>query len=495
MTNFLERDSSTRFTSVVSLVAIFTFLPLFLLGVYNAVSIATRAAGTKAAIIVDATATLEPIKTDFYHAFAQGGEESADMIAPVIAETKALRPQLIRLDHLYDHYNIVGRSGNDLTFDFTRLDQAVNSILATGAKPILALSYMPSVIAKDGSIINPPNNWDEWALVVQRTIEHYSGRSNRNLSGVYYEVWNEPDLAQFGGWKLSGEKNYVTLYRHAAIGASRARGVNPFLLGGPSTTGLYKNWIMALVTSGSRLDFFAWHSYLPDPTVFNDDQRNLASWLLPYPRYTLLPKLITEAGFTGAKDKRYGTMFAAAHTAATVRQLISGGPTYLFSFQIKDGPGQEAGDGWGLLTHEAQGKKPKPRYYVYSFLDAMAGTRVALEGEGSWVTGFASTRNNTLRIMLVNYDRAGTHSENVPVTVNNLEPGIYSYRERFLLGRDAKFTETVTGTTFTRELFMPAQSVAVLELTRTQPLPDAPAPEETPPAEPTAAEQPPPQSP
>ncbi len=472
MTNFLERDSSSRFTSVVSLVAIFTFLPLFLLGVYNAFDIAARAAGTKANIIVDAKAVLEPIKTDFYHAFAQGGEESADMISPVIGETKALKPLLIRLDHLYDHYNVVGRSGNDLTFDFTQLDQAVNSILATGAKPILALSYMPSVIAKDGSIINPPNNWDEWSLVVQRTIEHYSGRTGKNLNGIYYEVWNEPDLEQFGKWKLSGEKNYLTLYKYAALGASRAKGVNPFLLGGPSTTGLYKNWVLALVTSGNRLDFLSWHSYLQDPAQFNIDQQNLASWLITYPRYTLIPKIISEFGFTGAKDKRYGTMYAAAHTAATVRQLISGGPTYLLSFQIKDGPGQE--DGWGLLGHESKGKKPKPRYYVYSFLDAMTGTRLQLDGEGSWVTGFASTRNNTLRIMLVNFDRAGTHSENVPVTINNLEPGIYTYREKFMLGRDAKFTETISGDTFTREVFMPAQSIAVLELTLTAPLPEQP---------------------
>jgi len=60
---------------------------------------------------------------------------------------------------------------------------------------------MPGVIAKDGNIINPPNDWNEWTLVVQKTIEHYSGKNDRNMNGVYYEVWNEPDLAQFGGWK------------------------------------------------------------------------------------------------------------------------------------------------------------------------------------------------------------------------------------------------------------------------------------------------------
>lgn len=462
-----EQPASPKLINIITTLALLAFMPLLLFGVYQAVIIVSRAAGTQANIIVDVTNVLEPIRTDFYHALAQGGEESTDMLASVIGETRALKPQLIRLDHLYDHYDVVGRSGNELTFNFTRLDAAVDSILATGAKPLLALSFMPSAIARDGNIINPPNNWDEWALVVQRTIEHYSGRSARNLTGVYYEVWNEPDLGQFGSWKLSGDKNYLTLYRYAAVGANRAQNVNQFFLGGPATTGLYKNWIISLVASGNRLDFLSWHSYLADPKRFNDDQRNIATWLLSYPQYTLIPKLITEFGFTGNKSKAYGTTYAAAHTAATIRQLISGRPTYAFSFQIKDGPNQaETADGWGLLTHDDNGKRPKPRYYIFNFLDAMAGNRLELSGEGTWVTGFSSVRDNTMRLMLVNFDMGGNHVETVPITFTNIQPGTYRYRERFLLGRDVTITEVATVSAFTRRLYMPAQSVAILELTK-----------------------------
>ncbi len=467
MENFLERPTSPKLNAIVTTIALLVFLPFLLFGVYQAVVIVSRAAGTPANIIVDATSPLEAITTDFYHAFAQGGEESTDMLASVVGETRSLRPQLIRLDHLYDHYDVVGRSGSELTFNFSKLDAAVNTILATGAKPLLALSFMPGAIARGGNIIDPPNNWDEWALVVQRTIEHYSGRGGRNIAGVYYEVWNEPDLAQFGSWKLSGDKNYLTLYRYAAMGAGRAQNVNQFFLGGPATTGLYKTWIVSLVSSGNRLDFLSWHSYLSDPKRFNDDQRNIATWLLPYPQYTLIPKLITEFGFTGSKSKAYGTTYAAAHTAATIRQLISGRPTYAFSFQIKDGPNQAASaDGWGLLTHDDNGKRPKPRYYVFNFLDSMAGTRLGLSGEGTWITGFSTVREGTIRLMLVNFDAGGNHVETVPVTITNIEPGTYRYRERFLLGRDVTLTHVATVSAFTKQLYMPAQSVAILELTK-----------------------------
>ncbi|KKS87801.1 MAG: hypothetical protein UV63_C0053G0001, partial [Microgenomates group bacterium GW2011_GWC1_43_11] len=202
--NILERNAPQKITSLISFLAALVFLPLLLFAAYQSVTLITRAVGTPANIVVDTKAVLEPIKTDFYHAFAQGGEESEDMIAPVLTEVKGLRPKFIRIDHLYDYYSVVQGSGGGMSFDFSRLDAAVNTILASGAKPVLALSYMPASIAQGGSVINPPNDWNDWATVVEKTIQHYSGKGEKNLGGVYYEVWNEPDLASFGSWKLSG---------------------------------------------------------------------------------------------------------------------------------------------------------------------------------------------------------------------------------------------------------------------------------------------------
>ncbi len=460
------RHVSNRTTSVISLLALLIFLPLFLLAIRETVTLISRASGKPANIVIDTKSQLEPIKTDFYHAFAQGGEENNDMIASIISDVKALKPKYIRIDHLYDYYNVVGKNGDSLVFDWSRLDAYVNSITATGAKPVFALSYMPSVIAKDGVIINPPNNWNEWATVVQRTIEHYSGKSERNMTGIMYEVWNEPDLAQFGSWKMGGDKNYLTLYRYASIGANNAQNSNTFSLGGPSTTGLYKTWIIGLVNSGNRVNFFSWHSYLSDPVRFATDQRNLVSWLLPYPKYTLLPKLITEFGFTGSKSQGYSGTFGAAHVASVIRQLISGGPTYLFSFQLKDGPLQSDGTGWGLITHDDNGLKKKPRYYVYNFIDAMVGDRLRLSGEGTWVTGFSSIRDSVIRTLLINFDATGNHTETVPITFVNLDSGNYTVKQRFLVGRETTTDISVTESSFSTTITMPAQSVVLLEITK-----------------------------
>lgn len=390
---FLTQRTKPKTISVISILALIVFLPIMLLAVQNIVVLITRATGTTANIAVDTKTILDPVNTDFYHAFIQGDEVSTDITAPVVADIGVLKPKIIRLDHLYDVYNVVGRNSDGLTFDWTRLDSAVNAIQATGAKPLLSLSYMPSVIAQGGNSTNPPNDWNEWAQVVQKTIEHYSGRAEKNINGVYYEVWNEPDSAQFGGWNYSGNKNYLTLYHFASVGANNAQNVNTFYLGGPATTGINKDWITALLASGNRIDFLSWHSYQTDPKAFDIDRRNIISWLQPYPTYTLIPLLITEFGFTADKSTLYGTQYAAAYTTAVIRQLITGGPSYLFSFQLVDGANEQDGSGQGLITNPDNGMTKKPRYYVYNFIDAMAGNRLALSGEGTWSQGLpASTK-------------------------------------------------------------------------------------------------------
>ena len=136
MANILESNTSSKITQLVSIIALLFFLPLFILVTYQTATLISRAGGTPAAIVVDTKAVLEPIKTDFYHAFSQGGEESNDMLASIVPELKALKPKLIRLDHLYDHYDVVGGSSGNLSFSWSKLDQAVDTILSTGEKPL-----------------------------------------------------------------------------------------------------------------------------------------------------------------------------------------------------------------------------------------------------------------------------------------------------------------------------------------------------------------------
>src|SRR5690606_5022795 len=122
---------------------------------------------------------------------AQGGEDHNWRIGNLTEPVKTLKPEYIRIDHVYDFYDIVQGTPGNITFDWTKFDLIIDDILATGAKPYIALSYMPPAISS-GDILAYPVHWSDWQLVVQKTIEHLSG--TRKISDVYYEVWNEPDL-------------------------------------------------------------------------------------------------------------------------------------------------------------------------------------------------------------------------------------------------------------------------------------------------------------
>ena len=235
------QKKSEGWWSVTGVVALALALPVLLRGVNYLQRWLVGAETRLAAIGVDAQGILGPMPAP-WRAVAQGGEEIKTFLDGNVVGVAEWKPEQIRIDHIYDQFGVVSREGRELKFDWRELDLLVDKIASTGAKPFFSLSYMPESISS-GDLVAQPRSWDEWAWVVQKTIEHYSGE--KGFDGLYYEVWNEPDL--FGKWTLRGEKNYLKLYEFAALGAGRARGVKSFKLGGPATTGLYKDWVGRLL--------------------------------------------------------------------------------------------------------------------------------------------------------------------------------------------------------------------------------------------------------
>jgi hypothetical protein len=453
------------------------FLPLIigLVGIFvvvliipQAVQYFGRAGGILSNIKIDVDGVLGPMPHPWRN-LAQGGEESDSMLGGVTSEVKELRPEYIRLDHIYDAYEVVSRSGENLVFNWTKLDIAVEEILATGAKPMLALSYMPPTISK-GDVIDLPNDWNEWGQVVQKTIEHYSGKNNKNITEVIYEVWNEPDL--FGGYRVYGEKNYLTMYESSAKAANRATNVNPFEFGGPATTGLYKNWLQTLMkfaaNNNLRLDFISWHKYSTDISEFENDIVQARTWAEEVPAFADVKFYVTEWGHNSENDTGYDDAFGAIHTLAGSRIMMNG-ISRAFVFEIKDGPSNEKFWGrWGLLTHEKFGTPvKKPRYNALVFLNRLEKMRVSLSGEGSWVKGIASKSidGKVLRVLIVNYDPEGKHSEGVPITFENLPTGNFNYVRENFLGSSSKQAVATSEATWKTVELLPANSAAMLTLT------------------------------
>jgi len=432
----------------------------------QAVKYIGKAAGFSANLIINYEGVLGKMPTPWRN-LAQGGEESKDMVGNVIGEIRALKPEYIRIDHIYDAFNVVSGSSGNLQYNWAGLDEAVNSILATGARPMLSLSYMPTVISS-GDIIALPRDWNDWGAVVQATIEHYSGRNQKNINGVIYEVWNEPDL--FGSYKTYGDKNYLDMYASSARAAGRAKNVNAFEIGGPATTGLYQNWeerlIKFVAAQNLRLDFMSWHRYSLDLEQYEKDVKQVRAWAENIPALVNLKFYVTEWGHDSEVDGGYDTRFGAIHTIAGARAMM-GAVDRAFVFEIKDGPGNEKLWGrWGLLTHEKFGTpEKKPRYFALDFLNGLGPFRVSASGEGSWVKSIGSTNESgNLKVLVVNYDPRGAHGEAVPITFENLPTGNFNYSRKDFMGQGRSLKVATTSASWKTTEYMAPNSAMMLSL-------------------------------
>ena len=431
--------------SAAGVVALALALPIFLRGVNYLQRLLVGAETRLAAIGVDTQGILGPMPAP-WRAVAQGGEEIKTFLDGNAPRVFLWRPEQIRIDHIYDQFGVVNREVGELKFDWRELDLLVDKIASTGAKPFFSLSYMPAVISS-GDEVAPPKSWDEWALVVQRTIEHYSGE--KGFDGLYYEVWNEPDL--FGKWTTRGERNYLKLYEYAARGAQNARGVRPFKLGGPATTGLYKEWIDKLLSNVAqknlKFDFYSWHRYDADLQKYNEDVVNIDRWLDAYPTFARVEKIVSETGFSSERITENDTRVAGAHLIAVARELM---------FKAKYGFNFSVTGGWGMLN--------KPRGEALKMLSGLGSARLSVTGEGSFVKAIAAKSEDSVQVLVVNYDPRQNHYEVVPVTFLNINPGAYVLKETFWDGKITRREVATDAATWQKELPMTPNSVVLLEL-------------------------------
>ncbi len=432
------------------------------------------AAPIKANITIDVKKIIGPVP-DRWKALAQGGEEKGKrMLADVIPQVAALYPRYIRIDHVYDFYNVANRdSSGNLSLNWTQLDETVCDIYHTGAKPFFSLGYMPSALSSDGSVISEPRNWNEGAFLVQKTIERYSGVSTRLcgqvnnfwLTDIYYEVWNEPDLEAFGKWTNKPEgKSYQTLYYYSSLGAQKAQSVNHFFLGGPATASLYKNWIVNLsdfaLKNNLKLDFFSWHHYSANISDFSQQIGDLNVWLTDerFSNYRSLPRIISEWGYDSNPNPIADTNIGAAHTIASIRNFFEQNIESAFLFEIKDGPSPR----WGVLSNQGG---EKPRYKALQLLNLLQGNELFIDGEGTYITALASTSPESTRAILVNYDPKNANTELVPIKFINLPFGSYSMLTRYLDGRTVPLQHIpVQNGELQRSILMPPNSVVAVEL-------------------------------
>jgi xylan 1,4-beta-xylosidase len=309
---------------------------------------------------------------------AQGGEQrDPAYLARVADRLRALNATYVRLDHIFDYYDVIQRGpGRGYAYDFSKLDAALDAVRASGAQPFLSLGLTPAVLSRTGAENSPPVDLDAWRDLVTATVRHVNGE--RQLGVRYWEVWNEPNLVPF--WN-GGFPEYARLYEATAAAIVAA---DPTArVGGPATSG-HEFWVRALIdhaaATGARLDFVSWHTYHVRPEMLANQVALVRRDLARYPRFADTEVMLTEWSLHSDFGARAGfvgdTPVMAAYAAAVVQTLADANVSQALFFEAVDGappPGQTLWGRWGTLTYDG---RPKPVYHALTALNRLHDLRL-----------------------------------------------------------------------------------------------------------------------
>lgn len=461
---FWRRNRGTFFILMILVLT----LPFTIRLGQKAVELLVDASYRPASLVVAADRPAGPIRR-IWRGVAQGHEVSEMRLDTTVGALKGAGVQYVRIDHLYDGFGVVERVDGRLTYNWTKLDLLVGDIVAAGALPYFSLSYMPPAISR-GDILDLPREWGEWGQVVAATVAHYSRDWRGGLNGVIYEVWNEPDL--FGGWKMYGDKNYTTLYTVAANAAVGVKGTKPFKIGGPATTGFYPAWVDGFykrLAEDVRIDFFSWHRYSAEVEDFVSDAEAAREQMRPI--ITRAQDLyISEWGVNPERGSGYDSRWAGAHFLAVITALESSAVDLALAFEVQDGVQGESQfhGGWGMLTNPKYGPVlKKPRFRALEMVNQLAGRKLNVAGQGSFVTAMGAVdQDGVVRVLAVNYDKNGRHKEVFPLTLSGLIDVSYLVTEETLSGRKVVNELVPTGGVLRREIALDASDAVMVSVSK-----------------------------
>jgi hypothetical protein len=424
----------------------------------------TTPAQTPAQVQVIFTNRLGPLNIS-QMALGQGGLSDEPMWDSRVAEVRALKPRLIRL-FVQEYFGLLPKHGY---YNFASLDRSVDTILKTGAEPLICLCFKPRVLfpAINQDIVEPVN-YADWEKLIFGLVQHYQQRGARIR---YWEISNEPDIGEDGGCPYRFKPDsYVRYYQHTAAPILRA---DPKArVGGPALASVHSPLLPALLeaarTNQTPLNFISWHSYTSSPGAIRKTIDYAKDLLAKYP--TLKPETILDEWNMDLTNPPLDPRFQPCYIAEVIWQMKDAGLDYSCYYHIRDwyvdidqfkpffSPHGAAfmARWWnrmpqfdGLFDYQ---NTIRPAYFAFKLLSRLQGERLLLSSAHAAIHGFAAHDEQMRMDNLVLWSFSG---ETVPVEIS-------------LLG--------LTGNRRSRHVILDAQNASDDENARLRPKPFATVP-------------------
>jgi xylan 1,4-beta-xylosidase len=374
---------------------------------------------------------LGPMQIDRF-SLGQGGLSSDSMFADRTAELRALRPRVIRL-FVQDYFDLLPESGR---YHFDTLDASVDSILKTGATPLLCIVFKPKALFPriDQDLVEP-TSWKEWDALIYALVSHYE---RRNGGGWYWEVGNEWDLQSGGGTPYHMKPEQYTRFFEHTIAAIR-RADPKSRVGGPGQALLPAPLISALLDfceeNSLPLDFVSWHGYENDPQWYRQSVDSIRNLLRQHPK--LRPETVIDEWNMNPLQEDADPRLQPVFIAESTFQMISAGLDLSCYFHIRDYPFDDQAFGRVHSAHDVAEQKRfwdrhsihfglfdyqnqvRPSYFVFKLLARLTGDRVASTSESATAHSLA-THDEILRISSVLVWNYSSEEANVSLNLNDL---------------------------------------------------------------------------
>jgi xylan 1,4-beta-xylosidase len=295
-------------------------------------------------------------------------------------------------------------------YDWTKIDQLYDALLAKKIRPFVELGFTPEALkTSDARIFYWKGNTshprlDGWQQQVRAFITHLRARYGApEVRKWYFEVWNEPNLADF--WERADQKAYFELYDATA---RTIKAVDPALrVGGPSTAGAA--WVPEFLDhanrSGSAVDFVTTHTYGVDggfldekgeddnklsanPDAIVGDVRKVRQQIAAS-KYPQLPLFFTEwSSSYNPRDPVHDSYVSAAYILTKLRRAQGYAQamsywTYSDLFEEAGPPPTPFHGGFGLMNREGI---RKPAWFAYKYLAALSGREVPTQDWETWAS-------------------------------------------------------------------------------------------------------------
>ncbi len=323
---------------------------------------------------------------------------------------------------LSDDMGTLIAEGNTLFYSFFNTDQIFDFLLSIGMKPFVELSFMPTALASGDKTVfhyranvTPPKDYAQWATLIRKLVTHWVDRYGlTEVRQWFFEVWNEPNLDDFGSGK---QDEYFKLYRYTV---EAIKSVDDELkVGGPATA--VNAWIddfLGYCTKNKlSADFISTHHYPTD--AFGEPGDDTEAQLAKSRRSVLReearevqrkagdrPVYYTEwCTSSNPRDPMHDEPYAAAFITKTIMEangLVQGYSYWTFSdiFEENYFPSVPFHGGFGLLNIHGI---PKSAYRAYELLHDLGTDLLPVEGAHPTVDVWIVRGEGIVTVLFTNY--------------------------------------------------------------------------------------------